>query len=157
MLFKMVYQHLLFLFARNDNRALDWSQADQCLSNLFAGDGMPLHAFYGDAMFVGQRDCFRTRHVPLVQGAPLHPVLARKNHAMLCVREEIEHCYGFLRDLWELAEMRRLFRLGDDPVIVVAEIRMMFLLTNIFTCFCHGNTTSSVFGLLPPSIDQCLN
>jgi len=75
---------------------------------------------------------------------------------MSCVREEIEHYYGSLSDLWHLARSKHHFRLGCDPDVVTNEIRMMFLLTNIHSCLRRGNTVSSVFELLPPTIDEYL-
>jgi hypothetical protein len=143
---------------RNDNRVLDWSEADEYFHQLFQANLIPdnAFAFYGDSIFVGPRHCFRTKMVPLVAGLPLPEQYRGWNHAMSCVREEIEHYYGSLSDLWHLARSKHLFRLGSDPNVVKNEIRMMFLLTNIHGCLRRGNTVSSVFELLPPTIDEYL-
>ena len=58
---------------RNDNRVLDWSEADEYLHQLFQANVIPdnAFAFYGDSIFVGPRRYFRSKMVPLVAGMPL--------------------------------------------------------------------------------------
>jgi len=146
------------LIQQNDNRVLDWSQADDYLHGIFQNEGTPdgTYVFYGDAIFVGAQHCFRTRIEPLVAGAQLPPQLECWNQGMRCVCEEIEHYYGGATDLWHLSDHHKLFHLGCIPEVVIAEIQTIFLLTNVFACFRQGNTVLSVFGLLPPTIDKYL-
>ena len=143
---------------RNENLVLDWSQADDYLYfYIFTpARGFPvIFVFYGDQAFIGARHCFATRHVPLIAGQALPLQLLRINHGMKIVREAHEHYYGLMKDLWWLAMERRLQSLGLNPQYVIDEVRFMYLLTNIYTCF-RGNNVSSQFGLRHPSFDDYL-
>ncbi len=77
-------------------------------------------------------------------------------HSTQSARETIEHSYGKLCELWRLELTGKyLFRLENGVKFVNQQIALMFLLTNLHTCF-HGSIVTSEFKALPPTIEEYL-
>jgi hypothetical protein len=139
----------------HDHTVLTWSGIDPFLS-FVQQNAARVYAFYGDCAFLGGFQNIRTRHRP----TPLFPLTQRQEHenvAMKKAREAIEWSYGLLTNLWHLSENREAFKLETDPNAVMAQIRVMHLLTNCYTCM-HGNQVSSrhTFACPPPTLEAYL-
>lgn len=140
----------------HDMMMLTWSGFDQYLQSV--QQGQPLqYSFYGDSAFRGQWNCIRTRHEPTVNAPPLTQRQHDENKAMKRSREGIEWSFGLLTNLWKLASVRDRFKLETNEAAVMAQIRVMHLLTNCYTCI-HGNNISShhSFACQPPELEAYL-
>jgi hypothetical protein len=142
---------------RHDVTLLNWSRIDEVLSEILGFLGMGNYAFYGDAAYTrGRYHSIVARHDPTPL-APLNERQKLENQAMKKVRISVEWSYQQVGGLWKLSEDPDAFKLEQDPAIVCAQIRVMHLLTNCYTCI-HGNTSSSsgVFACEPPELEDYL-
>jgi hypothetical protein len=140
---------------RHDTTLLAWSGIDHFLTQIQLGQ-QHSYAFYGDSAFQGPWTNIRTRH----KATELHPLTQQEedeNKAMKKVRESIEWEYGSNTVLWKLASNKHRFKLETDPQVVMAQVRVMQLLTNCYTCL-HGSNISSryTFDCPPPSLQSYL-
>ena len=88
---------------------------------------------------------------------PLNEVEHEENRVMRCVRIAVEWSYGQVSDLWTISSAHLEKQLEVDAEMVLAQVRVMHLLTNCYTCI-HGNTISShrSFCCNPPSLEEYL-
>jgi hypothetical protein len=86
---------------------------------------------------------------------PLTPQQLDENCVMKKVRETVEWMFGGIVQLFRQANNKSLRKLGDDPQLACAEIRLMHLLANCKCCL-GGNNVSNYFECLPPSLEEYL-
>jgi hypothetical protein len=140
----------------HDTTLLTWSGFDQYLQNVQQGQPRQ-YLFYGDSAFRGHWNCVRTRHEPTVNAPALTQQQHNENTAMRRAREGIEWSFCLLTNLWKLASIQDRFKLETNEATVMAQIRVMHLLTNCYTCI-HGNNISSdhSFACKPPELEAYL-
>jgi hypothetical protein len=103
-----------------------------------------LFLFYGDSAFQGDWHCILAQHHPGPE-LPLTPRQQAENRVMKKVRESVEWSYSQVGQLWELSQRSDHFQLDRDYMSVLAQLRVMHLLTNCYTCL-HGNQISGSRG-----------
>jgi DDE superfamily endonuclease len=140
----------------HDTTLLAWSGFDQYLVHVQQGQPCQ-YLFYGDSAFRGHWNCVRSRHEPTVNAPALTQQQHDENTAMRRAREGIEWSFGLLTNLWKLASIRDRFKLETNEATVMAQVRVMHLLTNCYTCI-HGNNISSdhSFACKPPELEAYL-
>ena len=110
---------------------------------------------YGDGGFRGHHWCLRTAHV----GTPQEPLTTEEiiqNYVMKKGRVSIEHSYGKVATLWRLEQTgKRLFQIEWGLAHVDCQICLMYLLTNIHTCY-QGSVVSLQFNMIPPTAMEYL-
>ena len=76
---------------------------------------------------------------------------------MRAERVTVEWSYEQVKCHWNMAHNKNsTLKLEQDAEIVYAQIRVMFLLTNCFTCL-RGNNISYHYGLETPSLEEYLS
>ena len=144
----------------NDNMVLQWNGIDRFLLNLQLGMAAFLEdkifAFYCDDGFASLWNCLRTKHRPPV-GGPLSARQVAENKVMKKVQESIEWSFGSVKTNWKMSSRWDQFKMDKDANIVFAQIRVMHLLQNCFTCL-RGNSISgkNVFHCSPPMLEDYL-
>jgi hypothetical protein len=146
---------------RNDCKIVQWTDIDNYLESVFLEAGLTLddcQKFYGDNGFKSTWKCLVTAHKP-APNAPLSEELQEENRVLKGPRESIEHSYGQITQLWNLALTgKKLFKLDLDSKHVFAQIRLMHFFTNCRTCL-RGNVVSSrnSLNLYPPNLATYLD
>jgi DDE superfamily endonuclease len=144
---------------RHDARILHENLVDELLTRVQLAAGIDeehLFKFYGDSAFQGAWRCIRSRH-ERPEEIPLTPRERGENRVMKKVRESIEWSFDQVDQLWLLAGTYKHRKLEVDPRTLLAEIRVMHLLTNCVTCL-RGNQISGARGFRfnPPSLENYL-
>jgi hypothetical protein len=146
---------------RNDCKIVEWTDIDNYLESIFLEAGMTLddcQKFYGDNGFKSTWKCLVTAH-KAAPNVPLGEDLQEENRVMKGPRESIEHSYGQVTQLWNLAMTgKKQFKLDVDSQHVFSQIRLMHFLTNCRTCL-RGNLVSSsnALNLYPPNLADYLD
>lgn len=140
----------------HDVTLLTWSGFDQYLQNVQHGQPLTF-SFYGDSAFRGHWNCVRTRHETAPNAPPLTQHQLNENKAMKRSRETIEWSFGLSSNLWALTRNPDRFTIETHPPAVMAQVRVMHLLTNCWTCI-NGNNISSdtTFACRPPILEEYL-
>ena len=142
---------------RNDNQILTWSEVDEIMDEILEENDFDKdYSMYGDSILYGERRCVRTRHEPLAEGEQLPENLTYENKIMNKIRVPVEWNYASNQQLWKFSVRHEGKKLDADGELVAAEIRLMHLFTNIFTCF-NGNEVSSFFDCDPPNMEDYLS
>ena len=128
--------------------------ADLCVR--FHG-GRP-YCTYGDGTFAGYWCCLRTAHKS-IRGMPLTGQQEAENANMTSARESVEFSYARAEELWPYLNKKDSKKLEGNASKVVAEVRVMCLLTNFKVCCAEGSTMTGerVFQCPPPTLRQCLD
>ena len=117
-----------------------------------------MHCAYGDGIFGGYWNCLRSCHREARGGLTLSPQQHEENQNMKGIREAIEWSYGRAESLFRLLNYKDHFKLEVNHDRVLQEIRAMFLLANLKTCCCEGNTCTGMRQTQcpPPTLEECL-
>lgn len=146
---------------RNDRKIFEWTNVDNTLANLnqhqfgIQTDHECFMAYYDNGIFGRQWRCHRSPHRS-APGAPLTDDQKHENNRMSAERITVEWSYGDIDKLWALCGHKKSrLMLEKDANLVYAQIRVLHLLTNIYTCF-RGNTCSSYYQLRRPTAQEYL-
>ena len=102
--------------------------------------------------------CIRSYFRAFGPGAQLTVHQETCNDRMKSVRENIEHNYGEIFDLFQLTTDKRNFKLGKQNPYAQEQLRVCHLLTNIYNCL-NGDKSSGyqMFDCHPPSLEKYLS
>ena len=77
---------------------------------------------------------------------------------MKSARESIEHSYSKAETLWPLLVWKDDKKIELDPARLFAEIRVMYMLTNMKICALEGSTMTGerMFACPPPTLKEYL-
>ena len=101
--------------------------------------------------------CIRT-YFRAYGGAQLTVHQRTCNDRMKTIRENIEHNYGEIFDMFQITTDKRNFKLGKQNPYAQEQLRVCHLLTNIYNCL-NGDKTSGyqMFNCHPPSLQKYLS
>jgi len=144
----------------DDRRLFSLSELDDYLMELCQqhhGDGS-LYCTYGDGIFAGRWFCLRTRHEAAPQTELTLAQRQEQNENMKSARESIEHSYSKAETLWPLLVWKDDKKIELDPARLFAEIRVMYMLTNMKICALEGSTMTGerMFACPPPTLKEYL-
>ena len=144
---------------RNDLDILNMSGLGAFLQQIQQGTFPQPYAFYGDGIYsAANSPTIISSHVAAAN-APLTPQQQNENRMMKKARISIEWSFGLVKNRFSLAdESEHHFKLENDPDHVLAQVRVMHLLSNCSVCL-HGCNISSrqTFNCPPPALEAYLS
>ena len=143
-----------------DPTLLNWSNWDNYIRDLCMQVHGHIFCSYADQIFAGFWYTVRTAHRPLpTLGLLITPAQQNEKDNMNSARESIEHSYNRPKRVFPLIDASEFKKLGLDPDLIYAEIRVTLFLTNVLTCLRRGNTCTGhrFFACAPPTLQDYLN
>ena len=119
-----------------------------CLLPFFWYEFLIPYHIYNVSYTTGIRSYFRS-----YGGIPLSPGQELCNRRMKTIREEIERSYADVENIFQICSHPRNFRLGKRNPYAQQQLRVCFLLSNIYTCL-NGCKASGYtkFNCRPPTL-----